>query len=517
MQGKENDMMMKVTLSLVLCFLLFAAAVPVNEDPVKGAYTVETIQMPEGLTAETGGITFLPDGRLVACFIRGEVMIYNPKTKEWKLFAEGLHEPLGIIAQSESEMIIMQRPELTRVKDTDGDGQADLYEKVSDDFGLSGNYHEFNYGPVKDKDGNLFISLNTASPGGNVKPEIRGKLNPLGRDNQPGLYEMYSVVPNRGWVLKISPDGKLHPYASGLRSPNGLGFDKKGNLFVTDNQSDWVETSTLYHIKEGHFYGHPASLIWNKGWKRGNPFVIPLNELDSMRTKAAVLFPQGIMANSPSQPLSDLTEGKFGPFAGQLFIGEMNRDRIVRVMLEEVGGELQGACIPFIDGHGLRKGNNRLAFSPDGSLWVGQIAFGWSGDRGIQRIVYNGTPPADIYSMNLTKDGFDLTFTQALDKAKALNPEHYQFRHYYYKYQRKPKNEGADKSTQQDIRDVPVKHIKISSDRKKVSVTLGELKPGYIYELKLGDITSAEGKPLANKLICYTLNNLLSVKGLNVK
>ena len=119
--------------------------------------------------------------------------------------------------------------------------------------------------------------------------------------------------------------------------------------------------------------------------------------------------------------------------------------------------------------------------------------------------------------MNLTKDGFDLTFTQALDKAKALNTDHYKFRHYYYKYQRKPKNEGADKSTQHDIQDVPVKHIKISSDRKKVSITLDELKPGYIYELKLGDITNTEGKPLANNLICYTLNKLLPGKGLNVK
>jgi glucose/arabinose dehydrogenase len=517
MPGKRNNMKFKIINSLAVCFFLFVGAVHVDNDPVKEAYMVETIQMPDGLTSETGGITFLADGRLVACFIRGEVMIYNPQSKEWKLFAEGLHEPLGIIAVSNSEFIIMQRPELTRVKDTDGDGQADVYEKITDDFGLSGNYHEFNYGPVKDKEGNLFISLNTASPGGNVKPEIRGKFNPLGRDNQPGLYEMYSVVPNRGWVMKITPAGKLQPYASGMRSPNGLGFDREGNLFVTDNQSDWVETSTLYHVKEGKFYGHPASLVWSKDWKRGNPFVIPINELDSMRTKAAVLFPQGIMANSPSQPLCDITEGKFGPFAGQLFIGEMNRDRIVRVMLEEVGGQLQGACIPFIDGHGLRKGNNRLAFAPDGSLWVGQIAFGWSGDQGIQRIVYNGKQPTDVYSMNLTANGFDLTFTQPVDKVTAMDPDNYNFRHYYYKYQRKPKNEGADKSTQQDIQNVPVKHIKISSDRKKISLSLGELKAGYIYELKLGDITNTEGKPIANKLICYTLNKLLPVTGSNVR
>jgi glucose/arabinose dehydrogenase len=495
---------------LAICVLLFVGAGPVSTDPVKEAYTVETIKMPEGLYSETGGVDFLPDGRLAACFIRGEVMIYNPSTKEWKLFAEGLHEPLGILAVNNSEFIIMQRPELTRVKDTDGDGKADLYEKITDDFGLSGNYHEFNYGPVKDKDGNLFFSLNTASPGGNVKPEIRGKFNPLGRDKQSGLYEMYSVVPYRGWVMKVTPNGKVQPYASGMRSPNGLGFDKKGNLFVTDNQSDWVETSTLYHVKEGGFYGHPASLVWNKGWDKGTPLAMPAKELDGMRTKASILFPQGIMANSPSQPLCDITEGKFGPFAGQLFIGEMNRDRIIRVMLEEVGGELQGACIPFIDGHGLRKGNNRLAFAPDGSLWVGQIAFGWSGDQGIQRIVFNGNQTTDVYTMNLTAKGFDLTFTQPVDKASAMNLENYKFRHYYYQYKRKDKSEGADFSEQKDLQSIQVMDVKLSPDQKKVSLTLGALKPGYVYELKLGDITNTQGVPLANKLICYTLNKLVS-------
>ena len=42
----------------------------------------------------------------------------------------------------------MQRPELTRVKDTDGDGTADEYETVFDGFGMSGNYHEFAFGPA---------------------------------------------------------------------------------------------------------------------------------------------------------------------------------------------------------------------------------------------------------------------------------------------------------------------------------------------------------------------------------
>ena len=77
---------------------------------------------------------------------------------------------------------------------------------------------------------------------------------------------MYSRVPYRGWVLKVSPDGSSwQPFASGFRSPEGLGFDKDGRLFVTDNQGDWLGTSKVFHVREGNFYGHPASLVWKKG------------------------------------------------------------------------------------------------------------------------------------------------------------------------------------------------------------------------------------------------------------
>jgi hypothetical protein len=482
-------------------FLSVSQAQPDAEGPgPEAAYRVETIAMPPGLVSETGALEFLPDGRLVACFTRGEVMTYDPKTAAWRLFAEGFHDPLGILVVSNAELLIMQRPELTRVKDTDGDGQADVYEKVTDAFGITGNYHEFNYGPVQDKEGNLFIALNTASPNGDIRPELRGHLDTLGRAPR----SMFSVVPYRGWVMKLTPQGALLPVATGFRSPNGLGFDLEGNLLVTDNQGDWIGTSPLHHVQQGNFYGHPAGLVWQPGWQKGNPFRLPVPELDQMRTRAAVLFPHGIIANSPTQPLCDRTGGKFGPFAGQLLVGEMNQGRIVRVMLESVGGQLQGACLPFLDGQGLRKGNNRLAFAPDGSLWVGQNAHGWAGEEGIQRIVYTGKAPLDIHTMHLTPEGFELTFTQPVDAAAAARPENYAFRRYFYQYHQRY---GSD---QQDVQAVPVTGVKVSADGRKVSLQLTALKPGYVYELRVGDIRTPAGKPMANKIICYTLNKLKS-------
>jgi glucose/arabinose dehydrogenase len=487
-----------IAVAVIACCSISRLDAQVPADSIGNYYTVENIPMPAGLLAETGGIDFMPDGRLLACFHRGEVMTYQPKTKEWKVFAEGLHDPLGIMAVSNTEILVMQRPELTRIRDTDGNGQADLYETVTDDFGLSGNYHEYNFGPVKDKEGNLYISLNLASGFGGSFDEVRGTFDSLGR---PG--RMYSCVPYRGWVMKLDNNGKLIPWALGFRSPNGLGFDAQGNLFVPDNQGDWIGTSPLYHVQQGKFYGHPSSLVWKDGYDTINPLKIPVPELDKMRTKAAVLFPHGSMANSPTQPLLDNTGGKFGPFAGQMLIGEMNQARLIRLMMETVDGQIQGACVPFYDNCGLRKGNNRIAFAPDGSLWIGQNDHdAWTGDEGIQRISWNGKTPMDVYEMHLTPKGFDLVFTQPVDVESASKTESYQFRRYYYEYHQ------AYGSEQFDVQPVAVKKVKISKDRKKVSLQLAELKPGYVYELQVKGVQSQEKKPVINTLICYTLNRL---------
>jgi len=485
---------------LTILSLAFLLSCSEKEEKVNAtsSYVVETIEMPPGLRSENGGVAFLPDGRMVACFHLGEVMIYDPKTKAWSLFAQGLHDPLGIYPVSNSEVWVMQRPELTRVADTDNDGIADLYETITDDFGMSGNYHEFAFGPEPDGKGGFYIGLNTASNGAGVREEKRGEFNPNGR---PG--RMYAAVPYRGWVMHLNPQtGELKPYASGFRSPNGLGVDDAGNLFVTDNQGDWLGTNKLYHVKKDKFYGHPASLVWEAGFKDINPLDLPPVVLDKMRQRAAILFPHGIMANSPTQPLQDRTEGKFGPFAGQLLVGDMDHEYIMRVMLEEVDGEMQGACITLFDSLGLRIGNNRLAFAPDGSLWVGQSDHGWRGDEGIQRIAYTGKIPTDVLKMSLTEKGFDLTFTKSMQENTLLNAKIYKMKRYYYNYHRKYG------SPQMDIQDVEVTSVDFNAQSNILSLAVDTLKAGYVYELEITDIKANDGSELDNNILYYTANRL---------
>ncbi|MDA7651799.1 hypothetical protein N8601_02205, partial [Akkermansiaceae bacterium] len=153
-------------------------------------------------TKQIDGLDFLPDGRMVVCLPSGEVFFYDPKTSGWQIFAEGLHNPLGVIAESNSSLVISQRPEVTRVSDTDGDGKADFYQVMTDEFGMSGNYHEFHFTPVKDKEGNYFFSLGTGSSGDGIRPIVRGKFDSRGR---PG--RMHSSTPFRGCVMKLTKDG----------------------------------------------------------------------------------------------------------------------------------------------------------------------------------------------------------------------------------------------------------------------------------------------------------------------
>ena len=487
--------------------LTLLANLAVHGAGINDYYKVENIAAPKGLDVQIGGLAFLPDGRLAACFHRGEVYTYNPKTKIWKLFADGLHEPLGIIAEDNHTLVVMQRPELTRLRDTNGDGEADHYQTISDQFGMTGNYHEFAFGPARDKDGNYYVGLNLASSGASIRPEIRGEFRHYGitreqfyKNHKAGSGRMYSATPYRGWIMKIAPDGKTTPFASGFRSPNGVNFDAQGRLWATDNQGDWLGTSKLFHVKENNFHGHPASLAWTDSWEKGrNPLKVLPSEFDAKRTRASVLFPQGSMANSPTQMLTDTSGGKFGPFAGQLLVGEMNKPRIMRVLVDEVAGETQGACLPFIDNGGLHRGMHRFVFAPDGSLWVGQTHLSWAGGSGLQRITWTGKIPMSVSAMKLTETGFKLSFTKPLARPAV---ENFVFQRYYYKYHQ---SYGSPQLGKEPIK---VTNLKLASDGKSVSINLEKLNPGYVYQLNLKNITAMDKTPVLNTFICYTLNRL---------
>ena len=141
-------------------------------------------------------------------------------------------------------------------------------------------------------------------------------------------------------------------------------------------------------------------------------------------TPPILYFPHGELASSPGNPVLDLTGGKFGPFAGQIIVGDQTRSNIMHANIEEVDGQYQGAVFNMIDA--LQSGAIRIHFAPDGALWIGQVGRGWRAvggkEYGLEVIRWDGkTTPFELYSMNITKTGFKVTFTSpaTLESLKA--------------------------------------------------------------------------------------------------
>ncbi len=298
----------------LLAMILFATALAAAKAAggIPPGYRIETIAPPAGHPLEVEALRFAPDGSLYVSTRRGDIwrVIDRAGKLRWSRFARGLQEPLGLLVGNDSRTVfVSQRSEITRIVDDDGDGSADRYLNVGDGWGYSGNYAEFTHGLVRDLDGNFFVALNLShrGPGG-----VKGST-------------MTHNAPYRGWVAKITPSGQFVPFASGLRSPCGIGLNAAGEIFVTDNQGDWMPSSALFHIVEGRFYGHPSSLADWPEYRGRNLDDIPDTEFDRLRSPPAVWIPYAELANSPGEPVFDYTRGRFGPFAGQAFIGDQSR------------------------------------------------------------------------------------------------------------------------------------------------------------------------------------------------
>src|SRR5690606_31380729 len=373
---QKNRMNIKVTpikylvlLCLFSCFSLIYGEVKASNDTTNNAikiytendfYQLRTVPIPQGIFLEVGGMAFLPSGALAVATRRGEVWIIdNPSMKNgkkptYRLFAHGLHEPLGL-NYINGDLYSVQRSELTRLRDLDGDGVADQYETMySWPLSETGNYHEYAYGPILDKDGNIVVTLNL---GWNGDSESLSKWH--------------------GWMLKFSPDFKMTPFAAGFRSTAGITLNSNGDIFYSENQGHWVGSGYISHVDKDDFMGNPSSLIWSSepestiSLKKtdipdtGQPMFEVAKNVKGIKT-TAVWFPHTIAGISTSGMLNYDKEGNMGPFEGQLFVGDQGHSKIMRVFLEKVNGVYQGAVFPFREK--FSSGILRMNWAPDGSM-----------------------------------------------------------------------------------------------------------------------------------------------------
>lgn len=481
---------------IIICLNILSSQVMTAQKAAAEAefYPLRTLPIPHNVALEVGGMTTIPDGRLAVSTRRGEIwMVENPysATPFYKLFASGMHEVLGLTYHKGS-LYAVQRGELTKLTDQNGDGSADYYQNIAN-WELAGNYHEYSYGPVFDKDDNMYLTFNVAWVGFG-----EAKLSKW-----------------RGWMVKVSPDGTLSPVASGLRSPAGVMMNSSGDIFYTENQGDWVGSGRITHLEKGDFAGHASSLIWSNEPgstmttqisdipDNGEPMYKAAEKVKNLKLPA-VWYPHTLMGISTADMIED-KNGFMGPFfKGQYFVSDQGHSKVMRMMLEKINGQYQGICFPFREG--WQSGLLRLSWGIDGSMFGGMTSRGWGSTGtdlfGLQRMIWSGETPFEMAEVHAMTDGFEITFTKPVDVATAtqaasydINSFNYQYHHFYGS----PVIENKAHA---------IKAILISDDAKKVRLVLDEARRFYIHEIKPKGVKSTNGDLLLHDEGYYTLNNI---------
>ena len=486
-----------LTCGWLLCFgLSNIKAQQADSQSEMDFYTIKTIAIPQDVKLEVGGIAVMPDGRIAASTRRGEIWIiqnaYGTGTTYFTKFASGLHEVLGL-AYKDGAFYCTQRGELTKIEDKDGDGKADSFTPIAL-FQLSGNYHEYAYGPVFDKQGDMYVTLNVAWVG-----------------YGDGLGKWH------GWLMKIKENGEQEPIATGLRSPAGFTINSNNDVFYAENQGDWVGSGRVTHLEKGDFAGNAGGLNWTKEPEsplkltkddlkivdNGQPMHEAAKKIKELKLPA-VWFPHTLMGISTADVLEDNTNGAFGPFNGQYFVADQGHSKIMRMSLEKVKGKYQGACYPFYEG--FASGLLRLRWGLDGSMFAGMTSRGWAStgkaDYALQRLMWNGETPFEMKDIKALPDGFEIEFTMPVDAAKLKNPMHYSINSFTYMYHHHYGSPIINNRSRKIIGIVP------SDDGRKVKLVLDSLIEGHIHEIKVKELASTEKKPLLHDFAYYTMNNI---------
>lgn len=431
---------------------------------------------PNDFLPKVGGMDFLSDGRMVvstwdaagSVFILDGVQSGDPSKITVKTIAKGFAEPLGLKVVDD-EIYVLQKQELTKLVDNDGDDIADEYLTVCNGWKVSANFHEFAFGLVY-KDDYFYATLATA-------------INPGGASTQP-------QIPDRGKVVKISKEtGEFELIASGLRTPNGIGIGVDNEIFVADNQGDWLPASKIVHVKPDAWYG-----------SRSVDFEGTANLKETL---PVVWLPQDEIGNSPSTPiyLND------GPYKGQMIHGEVTNGGVKRVFVEKVNGDYQGCVFRFTQG--LEAGVNRIIWGPDGALYIGGI--GSTGNwvhtgklwYGLQRLKYNEKPTFEMLAVHAKTNGVEIEFTEPLKEGDGWKASDYQIKQWYYL----PTEEyGGPKL---DLKDLKILSVNVSDDRKKVFLELDGMKSNHMVYVKLQTaFISANDNELWTTEAWYTMNQI---------
>ncbi len=470
-----------------------------------GPYVVDTITEPfpnpYHVSTFFGGFDFLPDGRAAICTFHGDVWLVSglsdPELKlKWKRFATGMFQPLGLKVVK-GEIYVAGRDQLTRLKDLNGDGEADLYENFNNDTVVTPNYHEFVLDLHTDSKGNFYYAK-----GAPWEPAVSS--------------------PHQGTIIKVSPDGKkLEVYATGLRAPNGMTVGPDDTILVGDNQGHWMPSSKLNLVKPGSFMGMVPSAQRELKLRYTNGTEIVVNPSDpEARKKFQLKGWDGAMPipTSYDEPICWLpmrwdnssggqvyvTSDKWGPWKGAPLFMSYGKCLLYGVLWDKVEGTVQASMVPF--GLKFSSGIMRGRFNPaDGQLYLCGLK-GWQNnatrDGGFYRVRYTGKPVRMATKAHAAQNGLQLTFATELDAKTAVDSGNYAVELWNYHYSGSYGSpEFSVKTPGKTAHDrLDVKSARLSADKRTVFLELDGLQPADQFSVRYS-LTAADGAEVKSEVV----------------
>ena len=463
------------------------------------AYVVDTIKLPDpnpwNAPMFVGGFDFFPEGRAAVCTFHGDVFLVSGLDEKlehvtWKRFASGLYHALGLKIVN-GEIYVTCRDGIWRLKDFNGDGEADFYEAFNFDVKVTKSFHEFVFDLQTDPAGNFYFAK-----GGPVKNGGRG---------------FDEIMAHHGSLFRVSPEGgKFEAIATGFRAPTGLGVGPHGELTSGDNEGTWTPVCKINWITPGGFYG-----------------VVPLSHRDPLPTSydpPLCWLPKRVDNSGGSQVWAPEGE-RWGPWGGKMLHLSYGQAALYGVLFEKNRDDvMQGGVTKFP--LQFQSGIMRARFNPaDGQLYVAGLR-GWqtSGLKNgcFQRVRYTGAETRMPIELHAKKDGVELRFTTSLDTQSARDPENWHLEQWRYLWSaaygspelstetdpEAPAEAGKDGAAQFTKAQmsvtkhdpVTVKSVTIGTDDRTVFLEIPGLKPVMQMSIKY-DLKSADGKELRGEVV----------------
>jgi len=440
------------------------------------------------------GLAWQADGTLIVSSLKGRVWRLRDTSGDGledtaTPLSDELAAPYGVAAHGDAVDVI-NKYALLRLYDTDHDGRAERTETLASGWGHTEDYHDWAVGLPRDEDGNYYIALP-------CQQDQRGRAAAYLRG---AAIRLVPRAPTRGDPRRY----RAEPLSTGLRFPMGLALRRDGELFATDNQGNYNPFNELNHLLPGQQYGFINQIDRRKGFRP--PFRNPAIDVPHPWTRSV----NGIcFLDTPPKVRKRIGRNRFGPFEGHLVGCEYDTRRLIRMTLDRVGDRLQGAAYPL--SRMPREGEQGLlgpivcAISPAGDLYVGNMrdsAWGGGSNNGtIVRLRPNGQWPLGIAEVRAVHDGLRIEFTGEIETSAAHNPEKYTITS--YRRIATPDYGGPDVDRRTDR----IQQIDVGTDRRHVTVHLGTLREGFVYELRIGPL-GPDGKTLWPAEAYYTLNKI---------